>query len=685
MKTLNFLKILCHEGKIRPLDYQFSKKIRGLCSPNLNDSEKDVIAYTAAITSFELSLNNICVPLAKIASHKSIKFTTSALSAFIGQLPETNKWLRILSQSGVCSDGSQTTPLVYDNKRIYLFRYWQLEKNVASKLLSLSKPKILSNDELHTAKIILNRLFTRNYDLLWNVIKNSSSLHKHDLCHQIFDFLDVKEESVCHLDIDSIFQTVIQATNAAQLKHLDQIIPESHCINWQKVAASVAISKQLSVISGGPGTGKTTTVSKLLAAMCEIQKKDKLIIKLCAPTGKAAARLTESISEAMSSLPISTDVKNLIPTEASTIHRLLGAVYKKTDFRHNAKNKLHLDILVIDEASMIDLVLISKLLDAIPDNAIVIFLGDKNQLASVEAGSVFGDMCTYISDGFSQPQSDFIKHLTGYNVSSSPTGNIFSDSLCMLKKSYRFHENSGIGQLSFAINASNIAKVNEVLLKNFSDVHYTELSAESYNQLISDVSKQYAQYLNIIKNNKSKSQVLSTYSKTRLICATREGECGVKALNYKIERKLELLGLITTTNSTVWYVGRPIMITKNDHTLGLYNGDIGICMRGKDGLLYVFFESSKGEIRRLLPSRLPEHETNFAMTIHKSQGSEFINTYVLLPEKISSLITQELLYTGITRAKKNLYLYALRHVLDTAVINSTIRTGGLVNLLSTPS
>lgn len=435
-----------------------------------------------------------------------------------------------------------------------------------------------------------------------------------------------------------------------------------------KVAAAVALTRRFAVISGGPGTGKTTTVTKLLAALIEQATHEKnLTIKLVAPTGKAAARLTESIGKAVQELPVSPELKAKIPTESSTLHRLLGAIPNSAEFRHNKQNPLHLDILVIDEASMVDLPMMYKVVDALPKHARLILLGDKDQLASVEAGAVLGDICSFHALGYGKEQASAIAKLTGFDTLAH-TGNSASsiaDSLCMLQKSYRFDARSGIGQLAKAVNSGSAASVDNVWARDFSDIEHFALSSQHYNQMMQTLVQEYGRYLKRIGQqeidpktgepesltHKAKA-VLDTFNQCRLLCAIREGDFGVAGLNQRIE--CTAARKFIQVQDEIWYHGRPVMVTRNDHGLGLYNGDIGICMQDdseEEPRLKVFFELPDGSVKSVLPSRVPEHETAYAMTIHKSQGSEFDYTLMILPPDFSPILTRELIYTGITRAK----------------------------------
>ncbi|MCL4129147.1 UNVERIFIED_CONTAM: hypothetical protein GTU68_042491 [Idotea baltica] len=476
----------------------------------------------------------------------------------------------------------------------------------------------------------------------------------------------------------------VAATKSSELEPLDNLIPTKHCVNWQKVAAAVALTRRFSVISGGPGTGKTTTVTKLLASLVTQAQQDNksIAIKLVAPTGKAAARLTESIGQAVQSIGLAPEVKEAIPTDASTLHRLLGYIPNQVDFRHNKSNPLHLDVLVVDEASMVDLPMMARLLDAVPEHARVILLGDKDQLASVEAGAVLGDICQFTKMGYSQNQAQQLSQLTGYALPVQSHNNAVADSLCMLQKSYRFDARSGIGQLAKAINEGSKFKVEAVWAKGFSDIRFHDLSNDSYNAMITMMVNGYRSYLGHIHAGDKPEVALKAFSHIQLLCAMREGDFGVVGLNQRIEKGLRKSDLIPHGDE-VWYSGRPVMVTQNDYGVGLYNGDIGIAMPDPvDQRLRVYFDMPDGSIRGVLPSQLPEHETVYAMTIHKSQGSEFEHTVLALPAEFSPILTRELIYTGVTRAKKKLDLFATEKVVARGVMIKTQRNSGLAALMS---
>ncbi|NRB66355.1 MAG: exodeoxyribonuclease V subunit alpha [Vibrio sp.] len=694
----SFLQPLASKGSIRQIDYQFSRFI-------LAQSKNEYVAFIAAILSCELGKGHICLPL--FDSYGQPVDLAAKLGLFgdaaieLNQMLQKADWPSLLQASSLVGEQGQTSPMIFDGERLYLHRYWHYEVVLANRLNSFGSPMILKPTDAQKLAELLDHLFARNYRYLFTALASAQSdgsstqvLRQQLVC----DHLDVVSSE--QLDWPTIDQKLLSATKIEHLNVLDQLVPVTVCVNWQKVAAAVALTRRFAVISGGPGTGKTTTVTKLLAALITQaqQAGDAPAIKLVAPTGKAAARLTESIGKAVAELPVEPALKEQIPTDASTLHRLLGAVPNSVEFRHNQHNPLHLDILVVDEASMVDLPMMYKLVDALPKHARLILLGDKDQLASVEAGAVLGDICSFYQQGYSVPHAGVIAQLTGYQTlaHSSNTTATIADSLCMLQKSYRFDARSGIGQLAKAINAGSMQKVDWVWQRGFEDIARFPIDGQHYSQMIQTLAQEYSHYLKRIgqvvvdpnteqpeTTHQRAKDALQLFAKCRLLCAVREGDFGISGLNQRIERALNARKMIQVQDE-VWYHGRPVMVVRNDHALGLYNGDIGLCLLdNSDGVerLKVFFELPDGSVKAVLPSRVPEHETAYAMTIHKSQGSEFEHTLMILPPEFTPILTRELIYTGITRAKQKLSLYVDDRVMARGVKIRTERASGLVNRL----
>ena len=409
-------------------------------------------------------------------------------------------------------------------------------------------------------------------------------------------------------------------------------------LDLQRFAAEQALRKNFLIIAGGPGTGKTTTVVKILTLLNSGFEKP-LRVALAAPTGKAAVRLQESIAGHGQHLS----------ARASTIHRLLGVRRNSPYFRHNAENPIPYDVLVVDEASMVDLALMSKLFDALRPGSRLILLGDKNQLASVESGTVLADMMQALPENTVE-----------------------------LQKSYRFDE--GIKCFAESINTGDHKKAWQMLTS--SQPHHITLLQED---LAIYAGAQYSRYMAAVSEATTLDEyknLFSLFYSFKILCALRRGKAGVAGINKVVEESLTDKGY--DCKSEEWYPGRPVMVTKNEYALDLYNGDIGICLPGPDssGGMKIWFECPDGTLRGILPGRISSCETVYALTIHKSQGAEFAEVLVVLPENESTLITRELLYTAVTRAKKYVIVKSGRSVFQRAVKERISRFSGLGKMLN---
>ncbi len=448
-----------------------------------------------------------------------------------------------------------------------------------------------------------------------------------------------------------------------QLESLFPHSPENP--DWQKIAALVAILKSFCVIAGGPGTGKTSTVVKILALL-QMQSKKELQIALVAPTGKAAMRLRQSIISAKKQLPSAQNV----PEETSTIHRFLRPLNEDSPyFYFNESRKIPVDVVVVDEASMVDLALMSKLVQALKSDSRLILLGDKDQLASVEAGAVLGDLCENAQRGFSADfQSQLTKFIPEINeLSTLDQISNLQDAVVLLKHSYRFDSKNKIGRLAQAVNNGNADQAIEILKETGDEMIWLE-NPEEWKKY---AKQGYESYLQPLDNPQ---QILEAFQKFRVLCAHRQGQWGVSYLNRQIE---ELLGF---SKQNQHYAHCPVMITQNSYGLRLFNGDIGILLY-ENKRLFAYFENTDGGYRQLPAARLPVHETAFAMTIHKSQGSEFESVLLLLPDKESPILTRELLYTGITRTKQRLILVGNEKIIRSAISTQIQRSSGLLDAL----
>ena len=477
----------------------------------------------------------------------------------------------------------------------------------------------------------------------------------------------------------------------------------AEAINWQRIGAAIAVSRRLAVITGGPGTGKTTTVTRLLATL--LQVNPALRIALAAPTGKAAARLAESVLVSKARLRqqfpgeslLATGVLDAVPDHGTTLHRLLGFRPAVNDFRYGAAAPLPFDVVVVDEASMLDLRLACALLAALPDNARLILLGDKDQLSSVDAGMVLGDLCAglaghFTTGRFSGDAARRLGTLTGYDLESlsAPSAPPLADTICWLRVSRRFAADSAIGRMAEAVNAGDAAAVLALC--------GAQLASPGDAALMTRAGDAFAPLLALAGRGGDPRELLDLLGRFRVLAAVREGRDGVLALNARLERALAAAGLIDP--AATYYIGRPLLITVNDHRLGVYNGDVGIVVATADGprvaLPDARSEARSGAradvrsgvssgVRLLHPRRLPAHETVFAMTVHKSQGSEFDEVALVLPRAPSlnerSILTRELVYTALTRARIRVVIHAEEAVLRAAVASPTRRASGLRDAL----
>jgi exodeoxyribonuclease V alpha subunit len=418
--------------------------------------------------------------------------------------------------------------------------------------------------------------------------------------------------------------------------------------DWQRVAAKRALQESFLIVSGGPGTGKTTTVVKILALIQSASDKP-LRIALAAPTGKAARRLQDSINNSVQMLNVSESIKTSIPDTASTIHRLLGVKRYSPFFKHNSKNPLLYDLVVIDEASMVDLALMDKLVTALRPGSRLVLLGDKDQLASVESGTVLADM---------------IAHLPGNTVE--------------LQKSYRFDE--GIKCFASAINSGDSSAAWELMLDGSIDnVSLQKGKVAEYG------GKMYCRYMDAVQGATSISdykKLFQVFHSFKILCALRHGPAGVSGINGAVEEYLMQKGY--DCFGAEWYVGRPVIITRNEYSLDLYNGDMGISLPDPENpnAMKVWFERADGSLLGVLPGRIANCETVYALTIHKSQGTEVGEVLVVLPEQESNLVTRELLYTAVTRARKSVKVSSSRAVFECAVTGKIERHSGLGERLS---
>ena len=620
MLSKNTITKLLQNKRLSAIDVHFATFISN-CS---RDHDEDLF-LAAGLVSRATSQGDICLDLESVAGLTLLDDPTDATRSVV--CPQLKDWLRKLKGSPAVGSPGQIRPLVLDSHhRLYLYRYWEYEQIISQS--------------------IKRRIQTPSQDV----------------------------------DVDHF------------KKALNRLFP--HCahqeVDWQKIAAAAACLRHFCVITGGPGTGKTFTVTKVLAMLLELTTHQRLNIYLAAPTGKAAARLADILELTRKQLDSDSHIMSAFPTEVFTIHRMLKPIEGSPYFRYNAENPLPADVVVVDEASMVDLALMAKLLQAIPDSAQLILVGDKDQLASVEAGSVLGDICDRdVMHGFSPAFKKRIKHLTGENleqyVSDADTAKGLQDSVVVLHKSYRFEIGSGIGALSRSINDGDVERALQTL-KNRADsaLIWRELNSDAH--VLEELAEQIVSAYRPCLAARDPAEALRCLEAFKILCAVNIGPLGVQAVNRLAEQVLSRHHLIQPNPNVEnpWYAGRPVLITRNSYPLGLFNGDIGITLP-PDGAertkLVVYFRSHDGSIRRFLPHQLPEHQTVYAMTVHKSQGSEFDSVLLILPGKDVPLLTRELVYTALTRARKNITIWGRSEILRKALNRSIRRTSGLRDAL----
>ena len=417
-------------------------------------------------------------------------------------------------------------------------------------------------------------------------------------------------------------------------------------IDYQREAAGTALGSSLCIIGGGPGTGKTTTIVRIVGLLLSCYGAE-MKIALAAPTGKAAMRMIESINQQRLNLDFGPEVQALFPDEAMTLHRLLGLGRFSRTPKYHKHNPMNWDVVIVDEASMVDLALMCKLTEALKQGGRLILIGDKNQLASVESGAVLADCM-----------------------------DVLKKQVTELQTTYRF--NHDISALADAIKVGDGDKAWSLARQDGSSI--LGVVSEKGGDWIEPIGQRYAEFLKRVARSAGPDdyqQLFSQLSSFRVLCALKQGAFGVEEINNRVERYLARNGF--ECDRSHWYAGRPVMVTRNDYSLDLFNGDIGICLPDPEllGELSVWFETGDGRLRSYPPSRLPTCETVWAMTIHKSQGSEFDEIFIVLPQSDNRVLCRELLYTSVTRARNKISFVMDEQICKVAVERKTIRYSGL--------
>ena len=617
--TSHIESILRTAGIFSDIDIHFARFIA-----RFGAQDEPHVFLTAALASRATGSGDICLDLAAAAG---TLVSEKQVGGDAVVCPSLVEWRKKLISSPAVGKPGERCPLILDSRhRLYLYRYWEYENKLS------------------------------------NAIRRRATGELQDFNSR---------------ELPNVLKKLFPPTSTDR-------------VNWQAVAAVIAVFKRFSVITGGPGSGKTFTIAGILALLLECALKEKAHILLAAPTGKAAARLAESIHAAKQFLDCRTATKNAIPDEVYTVHRLLKPISGTPYFRHNSENPLTADFVVVDEASMVDLALMSKLVQALAPETRLLLIGDKDQLASVEAGSVLGDICDrQIIHGFSKrflaKIEPFIQVRLDDTVHFSASATGLQDCITVLQKNYRFKPQSGIGGLSRSVNRGDsqtaLSFLNDPAEKSIT-CHNFDPDANWVRDLGRTIVEGYRKYLTL----DDPVLAMREFMRFKILCALRVGPFGVNSINMLAEQILTQKGLLPQIKpgKHQWYRGRPVLITQNDYNLGLFNGDIGLTLpdpNSADDELFVYFPESTGEFKRFPTHRLSEHETVYAMTVHKSQGSEFDHVILFLPEKDYPLLTRELIYTGLTRARETVSIWGPESVLKTAITRKIERTSGLRDAL----
>ena len=609
---------LAEAGVLAPLDLHFARMLA-----TLDRSAAPEVIMGGAWASRAVAFGHVCADLRRILARTLVDADGVPIAGV--ELPPLFRWVMALGEgSKLVGDGREHTPLVFDGgARLYLWRYFRYQRELADALAK----KAARVDDLDPSFVrpLLDRLFAAKGPL------------------------------------------------AADSR--------------QREAAAVAAMRGLTVLSGGPGTGKTTTVVRMLALLQSIaiaQTGTPLRIALLSPTGKAAARMVETIGAHVDALDCDEATRRAIPRTASTIHRFLG--YRPptpTRFMHHAGLPVAADVVLVDEASMVDLALLAKLVDAVPEHARIVLVGDKDQLASVEAGAILGDICNAGARERTGRSSAFVQRLAAVGTEARVDEGAppVADCVVELAHNYRFGSQSSIGGLAAAIKAG---RSDEALarLRAAKDDPYGELrmmplgDPDALPQVLrQSVIEGYRDYL----RGKDPEERLAKLGEFRLLSPHRRGAFGIDRINSVVERVLAEAGLLELDGEH--YDGRPILVTSNDYQLQLFNGDVGVLCRDDDRRMRAWFGTPGTALRSFAPARLPAVETVYAMTVHKSQGSEFDRVALLVPPQLSPILTRELLYTGLTRARREVLLFGSPEIVAEAIARRIERASGLRDAL----
>jgi exodeoxyribonuclease V alpha subunit len=590
---------------------------------DLADEDDETVLLAAALAVRAPRIGHVHVDLSQIRDTAAVDADEPVDLSTLAW-PDPADWVARVSESALVGVGDEPTqpdrPLRLVGAWLYLDRYWREERQVAADLIALSDgdPAPVESDVLADG---LARLFPGQTD------------------------------------------------------------------GRQCLAAAAAVLRRLAVVAGGPGTGKTTTVARIVALLAQqaaATGSPSPLVALAAPTGKAAARLEESVHEDSAQLAVDVAIRDeLMALQASTLHRLLGwRPDSRSRFRHNRSQHLPHDVVIVDETSMVSLSLMARLVEAIRPDARLILVGDPGQLVSIEAGAVLGDIVgpaahTLRIDSATRAR---LADATGHPIRADdpPPGTTIGNGIVVLDRIHRF--GMGIADLAEAIRRGDPDAVTQILKDQPEGVSWIavdagDLAAGDALAPIRDRAVTASKGVIEAARAGAATEALQSLTSFRLLCAHRQGPHGVATWTARIEAWLTAAVDGFTTDGP-WYAGQPLLVTENDYELRLYNGDIGVVIQTTADRASAAFER-RDEILEFSPTRLGAVDTVYAMTIHKSQGSQFDTAAVLLPDPTSRILTRELLYTAATRARHQLILAGTEETIRTAVARPVSRASGL--------
>lgn len=583
----------------------------------LSPGAGEALHLAAALVSRAAAAGNVCLDLGLFAGRRLSKDPAGGEPGPL--CPPLEAWRRELCASPAVGPPGARRPLILDDRnRLYLYRYWRYEERLIEAVRS-RRGLALDAEALETLGRTAPRVFADDG----------------------------------HASADA----------------------------GQRIAAVNALLRRFCVITGGPGTGKTFAVALILDLLAAWRSERPPRVLLAAPTGKAAARMNESLQARAGRC------RTPLPA-AATLHRLLGPLPASPSFRRHRGHPLPADLVIVDEASMVDLALMAKLVDALEPSAALVLIGDQDQLASVEAGSVLGDICNRgRHPGFTRETAAALSRVLGSAVpAAGGAAAATADAIVALERSFRFAAQSAIATVSRAVRAGEVRLTLEALAGASAADGLVWIDPEHGRAAFKTLEKTILEGYESTFRAASPEEALKRQTQFRILCAHRAGTFGAEEINRRVEALLLQQGLIRAEERRFfpWYGGRPVLIGRNDYPLGLFNGDLGVCWRPPatgGGEPEVFFPDGRGGVQGFAPYRLPEHETVYALTVHKSQGSEYDHVVLMLPERDSPVLSRELIYTAITRARQRITVVARREVLAAAVARRIERASGLRDAL----